>query len=51
MYNSIDEYMQSVLGMNMPNTYMPNGNNYYDARLQEPVMQEPNRVSCDSKGM
>lgn len=29
MYNNIDEYMQNVLGMNMPNTYMQ-GNNYYD---------------------
>lgn len=51
MYNSIDEYMQSVLGMNMPNTYMPNGNNYYDARVQEPVMQEPNRLYPEIYGI
>ena len=31
MYNSYEEYMQTVLGMNMPNTYMPN-NNVFRAR-------------------
>ncbi len=27
MYNSYEEYMQNVLGMNMPNTYVQNNNN------------------------
>lgn len=51
MYNSIDEYMQSVLGMNMPNTYMPNSNNYYEARFQEPAMQDLNRFYPEIYGI
>ncbi len=34
MYNSYEEYMQNVLGMNMPNTYMPDMG-YFEPRMQE----------------
>ncbi len=41
MYNNYEEYMQSVLGMNMPNTYIPN-NNYYEPRSPEVNLPEIN---------
>lgn len=44
MYNNYEEYMQSVLGMNIPNnTYMQN-NNYYEQRGQDANIQEINKL-------
>lgn len=52
MYNSIDEYMQNVLGMNIPNTtYMQGNNNYYEARMQEPSLQDANRLYPEIYGI
>ena len=34
MYNSYEEYMQSVLGMNIPNTYQPEMQGYFEPRFQ-----------------
>lgn len=51
MYNSYEEYMQSVLGMNIPNTYMPNINNYYETRMQEPNLQDVNRLYPEIYGI
>ena len=42
MYNSYEEYMQSVLGYNMPNTYRES-ENYYMPQMSS-NMQEVNRL-------
>lgn len=45
MYNNYEEYMQSVLGVNMPNTYAQMGsNNYYEPRMQETNIPEVNKL-------
>lgn len=51
MYNSYEEYMQNVLGMNIQNTYMPGANNYYGPRLQEPNLQECNQFYPEIYGI
>lgn len=43
MYNSYEEYMQSVLGVTMPNTYDFN-NNYYEPRMQDTNLMEINKL-------
>lgn len=51
MYNNYEEYMQSVLGMNIPNnTYMQN-NNYYEPRAQDINMQEINKLYPEIYGI
>lgn len=52
MYNSYEEYMQNVLGMNMnmTNTYMPS-NNYYEPRMQESNLQEVNKFYPEIYGI
>jgi hypothetical protein len=51
MYNSYEEYMQSVLGMNMPNTYMQEDNNYYGSFRQDTNVQELNRFYPEIYGI
>jgi len=52
MYNTYEEYMQNVLGVNMPNTYMqmPN-NNYFEPRMQEPNLTEINKLYPEIYGI
>lgn len=50
MYNSYEEYMQNVLGMNFPNTYMQN-NNYYEVRNQDTNLQEVNKYYPEIYGV
>ncbi|MDE5830483.1 MAG: hypothetical protein K2H53_02090 [Clostridia bacterium] len=53
MYNSYEEYMQSVLGMNIPNTYMQSNNsNYYqESRVQETSIPEVNKLYPEIYGI
>ena len=52
MYNSYEEYMQNVLGMNIPNTYMGAGANYgYEPRYNEVNMQEVNNMYPEIYGI
>lgn len=53
MYNSYEEYMQSVLGMNMPNTYAQpvNNNYYYEPRMQEVNAPEINKLYPEIYGI
>ena len=52
MYNSYEQYMQNVLGMNFPNTYaMGNNNYYYEPRMQEPNLQEVNKLYPEIYGI
>lgn len=45
MFNSYEEYMQNVLGMNVPNTYnVQDSMNYYQPRNQNVNLQEVNRL-------
>ena len=50
MYNSYEEYMQSMLGMNFPNTYMQN-NNYYEPRMQEVNIPDVNKLYPEIYGV
>lgn len=50
MYNTYEEYMQNVLGMNTPNTYAPNIN-YYEPRMQEPNLLEINNLYPEIYGI
>lgn len=56
MFNSYEEYMQSVLGVNMPNTYnqntyMPRGNEYFEPRMQDTNLQEVNNLYPEIYGI
>lgn len=52
MYNSYEEYMQNVLGMNIPNTYMGAGVNYcYEPRCNEANMREVNNMYPEIYGI
>lgn len=53
MYNSYEEYMQSVLGMNMRDTYMQNNNsNYYqESRMQDVNMPDVNKLYPEIYGV
>lgn len=54
MYKSYEEYMQSVLGLNIPNnTYMQNmNNNYYqENRMQEANLPEINKLYPEIYGI
>ncbi len=52
MYNSYEEYMQNVLGMNIPNTYMGTGASYcYEPRYNEVNMQEVNNMYPEIYGI
>ncbi len=51
MYNSYEEYMQSVLGVNIPNTYMPSNNNYYETRTNEVNIPEVNNLYPEIYGI
>jgi len=45
MFNNYEEYMQNVLGMNVPNTYnMQDSMNYYQPRTQNVNLQDVNRL-------
>lgn len=51
MFNSYEEYMQSVLGMNFPNTYANKTNDYYEPRMQDMNMQEINKLYPEIYGI
>ncbi len=52
MYNSYEEYMQSVLGYNSPNTYRETENNYYyDTMRVNQNMQEVNNLYPEIYGI
>lgn len=52
MYNSYEEYMQSVLGYNPPNTYRETENNYYyDTMRVNQNMQEVNNLYPEIYGI
>lgn len=53
MYKTYEEYMQSVLGLNIPNnTYMQNMNNYYqENRMQEANLPEVNKLYPEIYGI
>lgn len=51
MFNSYEEYMQSVLGMNMPNTYANRSNEYYEPMIQDMNIQEINRLYPEIYGI
>ena len=47
MYNSYEEYMQSVLGLNMPNTYPQSMGGYYNEMPMPMPMTETNLVEVN----
>ena len=47
MFNSYEEYMQSVLGVKGQNTYMQGMENYFEPRHQETNFQEVNNLYPD----
>lgn len=52
MYNTYEEYMQNVLGMNIPNnTYMQGSNNYYEPRMQDVNLLEINKLYPEIYGI
>lgn len=57
MFNSYEEYMQSVLGMNIQNTYpqggtyMPRNGEYFEPRMQETNLQEINNLYPEIYGI
>ncbi len=51
MFNSYEEYMQSVLGMNIPNTYANKTNEYYEPRMMDMNMQDVNRLYPEIYGI
>ncbi len=54
MYNNYEEYMQSVLGLNVPNnTYMQNINNDYypETKIQEVNLPEVNKLYPEIYGV
>lgn len=59
MFNSYEEYMQSVLGMNTPNTYANTQNTYginrsgeyFEPRMQEANLQEVNKLYPEIYGI
>ncbi len=51
MYNSYEEYMQSVLGVNTQNTYGEMNNSYFEPRVQEINLQEVNKLYPEIYGI
>ncbi len=53
MYNSYEEYMQNILGVNMPNTYMQGdtANYYYESRMQEANLSDVNKLYPEIYGI
>lgn len=51
MYNNYEEYMQSVLGMNMQNTYPQYNPAFYEPRMQEPNLTEINKLYPEIYGV